>query len=57
MQEAEAANQPPPYYSSLEDMAFTIMDFLFASQVGQALWLRMPCQDSSNVAKCIQSSK
>jgi cytochrome P450 family 710 subfamily A protein len=32
LQEAEAANVPPPKYSSTGEMAYTVMDFLFASQ-------------------------
>lgn len=32
-QEAEASNVPPPKYSTKEEMAYTVMDFLFASQV------------------------
>lgn len=33
MQEAEEANVPPPKYSTNSEIAYTVMDFLFASQV------------------------
>lgn len=32
--EAAAAGTPPPKYSLNKEMAYTVMDFLFASQVG-----------------------
>jgi cytochrome P450 family 710 subfamily A protein len=32
--EAAAAGTPPPKYSLNHEMAYTVMDFLFASQVG-----------------------
>ena len=33
-QDADEAGQPHPKYSSDTEMAYTVMDFLFASQVG-----------------------
>jgi hypothetical protein len=32
LQEAESANVPPPKYSSTGEMAYTVMDVLFASR-------------------------
>jgi hypothetical protein len=34
LQEAEEQNAPPPKYSTNHEIAYTVMDFLFASQVG-----------------------
>eukprot|EP00879_Flechtneria_rotunda_P008606 GHRR01009018.1.p1 GENE.GHRR01009018.1~~GHRR01009018.1.p1 ORF type:complete len:552 (+),score=155.86 GHRR01009018.1:234-1889(+) len=41
-QEAEAANVPPPKYSTNHEIAYTVMDFLFASQdasTASLVWL------------------
>lgn len=38
MQEAEEANVPPPKYSTNSEIAYTVMDFLFASQVTMMVW-------------------
>lgn len=35
--EAEAAGTPPPKYSHISEMAYVVMDFLFASQVGSGV--------------------
>lgn len=44
--EAAAAGTPAPKYSTNKEMAYVVMDFLFASQVGQSRVLE-DCQHST----------
>lgn len=43
MDEAAAAGTAPPKYSHNKEMAYTVMDFLFASQVCGLTHLSHPC--------------
>jgi cytochrome P450 family 710 subfamily A protein len=59
-EEAEAANVPPPKYSSNHEMAYTVMDFLFASQdasTASLVWLLTQMAEHPDVLERVRQEQ
>uniref|UniRef100_A0A383WDD1 sterol 22-desaturase n=1 Tax=Tetradesmus obliquus TaxID=3088 RepID=A0A383WDD1_TETOB len=59
-EEAEAANVPPPKYSSTGEMAYTVMDFLFASQdasTASLVWVLTQMADHPDVLQRVRDEQ